>query len=436
MGFPYEEPMAVGKNAKFKIKFTENFLKGDPYGQPFKFNFRIRKKVYDKKFQQLFLTITNKGIDWNDGWNSENMFDYEEGEGRIWDNEIIYFNDINSCRLQFLYTDGTKSIIHNSFQDDDYIIYLENKVVDTLIIHEPINEQLDDYLYNEKNKLDLYELSIGKEYILVRDEGRIKEKIKIYDIRPEVYTYDNGYRRTIEFKEPSICFNYFIDYKTEDCEFMKDISNTEDTIDGYIVNVFNHTQTNQQGKALEKKEKALEKEELLLQKNSWPKHINLKRLLKQPKHELETVEINNLHWTVKPVKGVNFNNIYNESDDIRYIENICLFDQFVEFIPKGYRMPTIQEYLDLDKLNKTITNKGIIYKDKKNELFLPLHGYCGGNGFIHDTGKIGHFWTSLKDFKCCTSIWNNIVLTRTHINTKKVSIIPDYSAVLMLIKEN
>ena len=80
--------------------------------------------------------------------------------------------------------------------------------------------------------------------------------------------------------------------------------------------------------------------------------------------------------------------------------NYYTFDEAQELSDSNWRVPTIEEYLELvDNCNYIWTTqngvKGGLFTSKTNgrSIFLPAAGYRGGDGLFY-AGSIGYYWSS------------------------------------------
>lgn len=473
-----EEPLGTS-NPSFKVEFTKTFKK-----LGLKFNFRIRRTPNHDMWQPLFCIVTEKGIDWNYGWNSDNIFTYMK-QDRSWLNEIEIEAGELACQIQFRYDDDTKSKIYDigKFDHNDVIIKLINKNVKSLIIHEPSARQYDELIYGEAAKIDFCDLIPGKEYcevkkwnnIWTKDDGdrrewviqrreennkRIKEKypnflsdksknthnistdgkifskkkIEILSVRAFPECSNTEEKNIIEFRKPTFYVSYDVEYGTKDQDYYNSINGCEhhregkyNEKDSYVIYFVD---TYKSGKRNKKQKEKLEAEYNVIKNNiiSLKKeiyHFKIEQLKDERiNKKLKTFKIGEFEW-IKPI----------------VINNISLFNfyyQMIPYIPAGFKLPTSEQLSILSKyfVEHDDKKKVNIYKDKKVKLEIPMLGTQNCNGSNYDIDKNIAIWTDLGEYKLMSSSVNiSKILKNGSMHDIKVNHDRNFAAALLLVKE-
>ncbi len=467
-------PRVGTSNPQFKVKFTKEFR-----ATGVKFNFRIRRSPNHDMWNPLFCTVSDRGIDWSDGWNSDSIFKYMN-DPIGWYDKIEIEGGADECQLQLEYVDKTVSKIYDigKYDNNGVFINLANKKVKYLIIHPPSERQYERLVYHTAVEFD--DLVVGKEYCEVKrwvkawktiddnekdwmkkiytkhndeliknhptfvnnkkpDEHNIftdgtifsKRRVEILDVVPDPHVPCED---SIEYREPTVYTSYIVEYGTKDhkiyntvCGNEKDLHGSYDGVGSYEIYFVDAYKSGKLNAAGRKRLDNLFKKESVAGKNlAYNIYASKIQMLKneQQNAELPTVRIGELDWVTTPIEV---------NDD-----KILTFSyQFLSVIPKNYRIPTLEEWESLEGYfhkhdNKTKEN---IYKHKNAILKIPLMGFRSGNGGKWSVGDMGWYWVNFGKFEPVTySLYLATVFSGGGIGSRYENIDSKFGAGLMLVK--
>jgi len=421
-----------------EVKLTPEFI---ATGIKFSERFRRGTSTYHSRLRGLFLTVTEKGVNWNDSYNDCQIFDQHRQTADCWVNHVTLDGDwTNKFRVQLEYTDGTMSAVMDpsmaALGDKKFSIPLTGQTR-AIIIHPPSAEAYDDLVYDDDVQFQY--LVPGRRYELVKtwdvvyaadndddddDERRLEFLAKYpqfmeskdpsehnlltqgsrfshqpimvvsVDPTPGCSLDEDRFSREAEKGNMTVYLEYTVRYRLDGSEEVltikgHDQENTGNwpepgTYHSYIVDSLKSgLTTEREAKAMEKRESVACRDVERKARRAWAdgvmamKDTNL--------DEIPTVRIAGLDWT----------NLINSSGHLIELKN-----NFHDLIPKGYRLPTIKEFQALTvffhRFNKK-TNR-ITFKDGRRSLTFDMNGWRSSNGGVWDSGTEAHFWTKLPKF--------------------------------------